>query len=160
MKRLLFLFLLSISVMGMACKKAKGPKNVDSIKQDNSIDSLLLMTATVNGLPWQTDSAYSYRVKNSGNDSGSYNLLISATRIVNDSSTTISFNITGFTGVNDYVINPPVNTATYYIGTQRHFATSGVFSVKLDTGNVYSGTFYFTADTITVTNGTFNVALP
>ncbi len=147
-------------VAGSACKKNKGLQNVDSIQQDNSIDSLLLMTATINGKPWQTDSAYSYKVKNSGNDTGSINLMISATRIKNDTASTIVFNITGFKGVQEYAINPPTNTATYYAGTQRHFATSGVFTVKTDTGNVLKGTFSFTADTISVTSGTFSVALP
>ena len=143
-----------------SCRKASGPADVRSAQQDNSIDSLLLMTASVNGVEWLTDSAYSYKVKKSNNDSASFNLKISATQIKNSQVSTITFDIADFSGVNEYPVNPPWNTATYYIGNVRHFATSGTIVVSSDTGNILSGTFNFVADTITVTNGTFNVALP
>lgn len=160
MNRLL-LIALSFFVLGIgACKKTKGPDTVKSAQQDNSIDSMLLMTALIDGREWLTDSAYSYKVRSSGNDTGTYNLMISATRIKNDSASTITFNISGYTGKGNYSINPPYNTATYYSGNQRHFATSGLFTVLTDTGGVLAGTFRFTADTIIVMNGTFNVALP
>ncbi len=159
MKRLLFILVLL--VIGVtSCKKNKGPKDVQSAQPDNGIDSILTMKALINGVDWSTDSAYSYKVKNSGNDTGIINLMVIATQNRNDTVSTITFTITGYEGVKEYIINPPTNTATYYSGNQRHYATSGSFDVKSDSGNILSGTFNFVADTIAATKGTFKVALP
>lgn len=161
MNRLSFLFVLLFALAGIAgCRKTKGPASVNSVQPDNSIDSLLNMTALVNGVKWQTDSAYSYKVKNSGNDSGIINLMVVATQTKNSIPSTITFNISDFKGVGEYVLNPPLNTATYYSANRRFYATAGMFNVKKDSGGILIGVFNFSADTITVSNGTYIVALP
>jgi hypothetical protein len=158
-KALLFGLLIAVAI-GHGCRKAKGPANIKSAQPDNSIDSLLNMTADINGVRWETDSAYSYRVKNSGNDSNVINLMVIASRKKDSVTSTFKFNITNFTGIGNYPILPPMHTATYYYGSIRYFATSGMFTVIKDTGGVLSGTFHFIADTIDVSNGTFVLALP
>jgi len=160
MKKALLFGLLIAAAIGHGCRKAKGPSNIKSAQTDNSIDSLLNMTADINGKRWETDSAYSYRVKNSGNDSNVINLMVIATRKTNSITSTLKFNITNFTGIGNYPILPPMHTATYYYGSMRYFATSGMFTVIKDSGGVMSGSYNFIADTINVTNGTFVLALP
>ncbi len=158
--RNLLLFCLFFFALAQGCRKAKGPSNTKSAQPDNSIDSLLNMTADINGVRWETDSAYSYRVKSSGNDSNLINLMVIATKKNDSVTSTMKFNISNFTGVGNYSILPPANTITYYLGSIRYFATSGVFTVIKDSGGVMSGTYNFIADTIVVTNGTFTLALP
>ena len=143
-----------------ACKKSKGPANGKSEQPNNNLDSLVSMSAFINGHAWQTDSAFGSYVRHSGNDSGISNITITATRKKNDSTSTIVFNITNFSGINTYTINPPINTATYYFGNTRYYATSGEIIVTNDSGSSLIGTFHFIADTISATNGTFNVSLP
>ncbi len=153
--------LILVVVIGFAfsCKKASGPADVKSAEQNN-IDSLLVMKALVNGAEWYTDSAYSYKVKKSDNDTDAFNLKIVATQIVDSNVTTIAFDIANFRGIGEYPVNPPWNTAIFYKGNERHFASSGIFIVSSDTSSVLSGQFNFVADTINVANGTFSVALP
>jgi hypothetical protein len=160
MRKFVLFGLLILVGMSIGCRKAKGPSNIKSAQPDNSIDSLLNMVADINGVRWETDSAYSYRVKNSGNDSNVINLMVIATQKSDSVTSTMKFNISNFTGMGNYPILPPANTITYYKGNIRYFATSGVFTVIKDSGGVMSGTFNFIADTITVTNGTFTLALP
>ena len=160
MKRLAVIIPLILFISFAACKKSKGPANGNSVQPNNNLDSLVSMSATINGHLWQTDSAFGSYVQHSNNDSGITNLMITATRKKNDSISTIVFNITNFSGINTYTINPPIITATYYLGNMRHYATSGIIVVTNDSGSSLLGTFHFIADTISVTNGTFNVSLP
>ena len=143
-----------------ACNKASGPADGPSIQPNNKLDTLESMSATINGQAWQTDSAFGAYVQQSDNDSGVVNLEINATQKKNGVVSTFVFNITNFSGPETYLINPPVNTATYYVGSQRYFATSGTIVVTSDTGYAIIGYFNFIAGTDTVTNGIFNVALP
>lgn len=160
MRRLTILLLLFFAAF-VACKKHKGPPDPASVQPDNSVDSLLDMTAKINGVYWQTDTAYSYKVLSSTGDSGVISLLIIANRLVDDSiGTSINLNISNYTGIGDYAVNAPDVTATYYYDNRRFFASSGVISVRADTGNVLSGAFHFVADTVSITEGTFVVALP
>ena len=158
MKSLFAIFVVSLSVC-MACKKSSSSVTGKSVQQKDP-DSTVSISATINGASWQTDSAFGYKIKNSGNDSSISNLYINATRTNNGGATTISFNVTQFTGPGTYTVNPPRVTAAYYIGTQRHFATSGSIVVLSDTAYALRGTFSFRADTIKVDGGTFDVALP
>ncbi len=160
MRRIVVIIIIFIIAATGACRKKRGPANVDSIKQDNSIDSLLVMSALVNGIQWKTDSAYSYKVKNSANDTTTFSLLLSATQLKDGVASTITFNITDFKGPGNYNINPPVNTAAYYLGNIRHYGSAGTFSVLADTGGVLSGSFSFVADTVSIVNGSFTVAVP
>ncbi|MFI5195929.1 MAG: hypothetical protein ACHQD8_02475 [Chitinophagales bacterium] len=160
MRRLFVVIAVMLLVSFAACKKVKGPANGNSVQPNNNLDSLVSMSAMINGHLWQTDSAFGSYVMLSGNDSGVVNLMITATRKKNDSVSTIVFHITNFTGINTYTINPPANTATYYLGNMRHYATSGAIIVTNDSGSSLIGTFHFAADTISVSNGTFNVSLP
>ena len=158
MKRLFAILVVSVSVC-VACKKSSSPVTGKSVQQKDP-DSTVTLSATINQNSWQTDSAFGYKVKYSGNDSSISNLLINATRTNSGGSTTISFNITRFNGPGSYPVNPPEVTAAYYVGTQRHFATTGRIDVLSDTAYALRGKFSFRADTITVDNGNFDVALP
>ena len=160
MKRLFFIIPIFLYVALPACKKAAGPADGNSVQPNNNLDSTAAMNATINGKNWKADSAFGYYINYSGNDSGVINLEIIATQSNNDTLSTIIFNITNYTGPNTYPINPPVNTATYYLGNNRFYADSGVITVTADTAYAITGTFHFTVDTFRITNGTFNVALP
>jgi hypothetical protein len=143
-----------------ACKKAKGPANGNSVQPNNNRDSTVSIKATINGAEWQSDSAFGYLIKNSGNDSGVVSLMIKATKKSKTTVSTINLIIYNFTGPNTYTINPPVNSATYYVGNDRHFAILGKVVVTSDTLYALKGTFNFLADSINVTGGVFNVAAP
>ena len=160
MNRLFLIIPVSVCLAFPACKKVHGPANDKSVQQNNNLDSLVAVDARVNGRLWHADTAYGYFVRYSGNDTGLKSLLISATQKLNDSLTTITFNISNYTGPNTYVIDPPVNTAAYYMGNFRNFALTGTIKISSDTAYALIGTFSFTADTFTITNGEFNVALP
>jgi len=160
MKRTLIVIAVSLFGMFVACKKNKGPEQANSVQPNNNIDSLVSMSATINGVFWQTDSAFGSYVLHSNNDSGVVDLYITATRKKKDSTSTIVFNLTNYTGNGTYAINPPLNTATYYEGNIRHYARSGEVVVTSDSGIAIVGSFSFIADTIRVDNGAFNVALP
>lgn len=121
---------------------------------------MVSIAALINGENWQTDSAYCYKVGYSGNDTGKVNLLITASKRVSGNTSTIEFKLTNYYGPGSYAINPPLNTATYYIGNQRHFATSGEMIINTDTAYALIGIFYFTADSINVEQGIFNVTRP
>jgi hypothetical protein len=143
-----------------SCKKASGPANGKSVNPKNP-DSLVSLSATVNGQAWQTDSVYTYRVASSANDSGTYNLLITAINKPTIGATSIiTFNITRFAGIGTYVINPPVNAITYYTGSERHYANFGQVAVTNVTAYSLEGNFNFTADSVTVQNGAFHVPVP
>ena len=120
------------------------------------------MAASINGAQWHSDSAaaFGYFIQQSGNDSGITNLMVTATQKLNNSTQTITFNISNYTGPNTYTINPPYNTAAYYINNIRHYADTGVFTITRNTGFSLLGTFSFRADTFTVVSGSFDVALP
>jgi hypothetical protein len=162
MKRLLIAVPLLLLCCMFACKKAKGPANGKSVQPNNNLDSTVNVSAIINGSAWQTDSAYGYYVKHSGNDSGMSDLMITATSTDKKTGviSTITFNISNFSGPNEYAIAPPYNTATYYIGSMRHFAMHGSFVVATDTGYALRGSFSFLADTFQVSQGVFDVSLP
>ncbi len=121
---------------------------------------MVVMTAMINGQSWQTDSAFGYYVQNSGNDTGTQNLLITATRYSTAPPTTITFNIYHYTGPNTYTIDPPLTTAAYYVGNMRNFGGSGHITISSDTAYALKGNFTFIAGTDTVKSGVFNVAIP
>jgi len=160
MKRELVTVPILICFFFACCSKAKGPADGKSVQVNNHLDSTVSLSALINGTNWQTDSAYGYKVNSSGNDSGVVNLVITASKRNGGVASTISFNITRYSGANTYTIAPPVNTAAYYIGSERHFATSGQLVVTTDTGVALLGNFYFTADSFNVEQGVFNVARP
>ncbi len=143
-----------------ACKKAKGPANGNSVQPNNNLDSTVSVTALVNGVKWQADSAFGYFVKTSANDSGTVKLMIVATKKSKTNVTTFNLILNNYTGPNTYQINPPVNSATYYVGTARHWAILGKVVITSDTLYALKGTFNFVADSISVTSGVFNVASP
>ena len=159
MKRILvFVFMFSALALG-SCKKASGPADKPSVQPDNNRDSLVDITAVINGANWGTKAVYGYNIK-SATDSGRISLMITGTQTNNDTVSTLSFTIGNYTGPATYTIDPPANAATYYKGTERHFATSGQVIVLSDSAYAITGTFNFTADTINVTNGVFNIAKP
>lgn len=159
MKRVLCASALLILCVSVACKKAKGPANGNSYQENNQLDSTVHINCNVNGVLWQTDSAFAYIVKQSGNDSSANNLMISA---INYTAplTSIVFNISNYTGPATYPVDPPFNTIIYYQGNTRHFATVGQIIIAADTAYALRGTFAFTADSIDATNGVYDVAKP
>lgn len=160
MKRPVFIVSILICLVAYgACKKAKGPANGKSVQPNNNLDSLVFMTAAINGNSWTADSVFGYRVKSSGNDSGISNLMITALRKDNGHPTTINFVVSNYKGVAKYIVNPPVVTATYYEGTVRHYATYGDVNIISNSDYSLIGNFYFIADSISV-SGDFNVAMP
>jgi hypothetical protein len=159
MSKLFYLSLILLVAGFSSCKKTKGPSNVKSAQQDNSVDSLVNVKMYVNGLVWHTDSVFSYKVKNSANDTSTYNYMVTATNVANK-TTTLVINIMGYNGLKNYTVNPPFTTITYYSDNHRYFATSGTFNIQSDTDNVLSGTFNFIADTIVSSKGTFRLAMP
>ena len=156
MKRLFIILLLLPALYMVACKKAKGPASPPSVQPNDSFSASI--SAVVNGIPWQTDSAFAYRVVSSGNDTSKSNLFISA--IQKSNSATISFSITNYAGPATYNISPPYNTATYYAHTSRHYASTGQLVITSDTGATITGTFHFMTDSFNVTNGDFTLAHP
>ena len=160
MKRLFIVLPLSLCLAMPACKKVKGPANGNSVQPNNNLDTMVSMTAVINGRSWGTTSAYGYNVKHSGNDSGVMNLMITATQNVNDTTSTITFNINNYSGPATYTIDPPYNTAVYYTGNRRHYSDTGVIVIATNTNYALRGTFFFRADTFTVASGKFDVALP
>ena len=143
-----------------ACKKVPGPANGKSIQLNNSLDPNVYMSAAINGVDWSTDSAFGYTIKNSANDSSKINLMINGVNNdANGNPSTITFNIYNYTGPAMYHMNAPLVTATYYIGTTRHFATYGYVHITSDTNYALIADFYFAADSFSVA-GTFNVAMP
>ena len=158
MKRLFVVIPLILFIAVAACKKNSGPADGKSIQLNNNLDSTVAMSATINGNSWQTDSAFGYKVATSGNDSGQFNLMVTATQHTGTIST-ITFNITNFSGKGTYAINPPLNTASYYVGNRRHYATSGTVNVTDTSHFSLIANFNFVADSFEV-QGKFNVAMP
>ena len=156
--RIAILFVLFCLVQ-FACKKSENPAMGVSVQPNNKLDTLVAMNAKVNGVNWQTDSVNGYNVLYT-NDSGRLNLFITATQKQGDTSTTISFTLTNYLGPATYTVSPPLNSAAYYVGNTRHMATSGQVVVVTDTNYAITGTFNFIADSITVTQGVFNVEKP
>jgi len=159
MKQLIIYSFILFCVAVGSCKKVSGPADAKSIPLNNNLDSTVSMSATINGVKWVTDTAVGYIVKYSGNDSLLEGIYI--TSYPSDSNQNIMvFNLTRYTGPGTYIIDPPINEATYYIGTARHLALSGQVTIVSDTAYALKGTFNFVTDSFTVTNGVFNVAAP
>jgi hypothetical protein len=116
--------------------------------------------ATINGEIWKADSAFGTFIKGSGNDSGMVNLMIEAVKSGADTSRTILLNVTNYTTPGTFAIAPPYYTATYYLNNTRHYATSGQITITSKLPGSMTGTFNFVADSITVTDGAFNVSMP
>jgi hypothetical protein len=159
MRKLIF-FILMGGMSFIACKKVKGPASVRSAQPDNSVDSLVTIKMSINGVAWSTDSVYSYKVENSSNDSGVYNFMVIATRAKDGKVSTLNINLTGYSGLKDYPVNPPINTITYYADNHRYYATSGSVNIQSDSNKVLSGTFNFIADSIVASKGAFKLAIP
>ena len=155
---------IAISILTVAmgsCTKNAGPANGNSVQPNNKLDTLVFMSANINGHLFKTDSAFGYNVKQLNNDSvQALNLLINASITKADSVSSISITVNNFTGPNTYVINPPNVSATWYLNNARHFATSGQIVILSDTAYALIGNFNFVADSIVVANGAFNVLMP
>ena len=142
------------------CKKTAGPANGKSVQLNNNMDTLVAMSATINGTTFYTTDAYGYYVRYSAVDTGVVNLMITATMKRNDTTSSFLFSISNYKGPNKYLINPPVNTVTYYVGNTRYYATSGIISITSQTDYGLIGTFAFSADTLRIADGNFNVPRP
>ncbi|MES2703458.1 MAG: DUF6252 family protein [Bacteroidota bacterium] len=160
MKKLLILSIPAALLWCTACKKSSSLASGTSVQQNNNADSFVTLTAKINGTSWKADSVYAYSVRSSANDSGVVSLMITAVKKNSGTPQTLILNITNYRAPLTYPINPPVNTATYYIGNARHYATTGEIVVTSRVDRSLKGTFHFTADSISVESGEFNVYLP
>ncbi len=142
------------------CSKQSGPANVPSVQQNNKLDTLVHMGAKINGVSWLTDSVYSNFITRPSDDSGVHDLEVTSVNRNGGDVSSINFHISNYTGVGTYIVNPPLVSVTYYNAQGRHFATSGQITVASDTLYAIIGTFNFTADTVIVTQGEFNVQSP
>lgn len=121
---------------------------------------MVSVSAVIDSQNWHTDSAYAYLIKPSGNDSLITGLMINCVKTTGNNAQSINFYLSNFSGPGTYLINPPYNTATYYIGTARNYATLGQIVITSDTAYSLIGTFNFIAGTDTINDGVFNVAMP
>jgi hypothetical protein len=124
-------------------------------------DSTVLMYATIDTFLWSADSVNGLLIP-FGNDSGHYNLSITAKKASGGSISVIYLYITNYTGIGSYNINPPSVSATYYAGSARHYALSGQVSITNDSTADMQGTFSFVADSangLNVSNGIFRFPL-
>lgn len=160
MKKGLYICIIAVAAMA-ACHKNKGPANAKSVQQNNSLDTNVFMNATINGGSWHTDSAWGNYVKYSGNDSTRKGLYVIANNTAGTGSS-IHLNIANYVGPDTYLIDPPLNSATYYTGSTQYSATSGAIIITSDTGYALLGIFNFfkSGANIAVSNGSFNVAKP
>lgn len=148
-----------LAMAGVGCKKTPAPSTTKSVQTNNNLDSLVFMSAVINGNEWKADSAFGYKVKSSGNDTSFTNLMITAIRKNNGNRSTITFVVSNYKGISRYNVNPPIVTATYYEGPLRHYATYGDVTITSVADYSLIGTFYFNCDSLAV-NGSFNVAMP
>jgi hypothetical protein len=86
--------------------------------------------------------------------------MVIATRSKDGKVSTLNINITGYSGLKDYVVNPPITTITYYADNRRYYATSGFVNIQSDSNKVLSGIFGFNADSIVASKGAFKLAIP
>jgi hypothetical protein len=159
MNKKALLLLLLLFALGYSCKKKKSTVNKNSIPPPKGLDTLVSISAKVNGVDFATDTVTGYKI-NYSTDSGKFDLLVRASIVTNGSPETITFTIHNYKGINTYFISPPYNTAAYYAGNIRYYASNGELVVSSDSEYGIIGSFYFTADTINVTEGVFNVAQP
>jgi hypothetical protein len=158
MKRIAVVILIFAALA--ACSKKKTSNAGYSVQPGSGKDTLVGLSAKVNGTDWIADSVHGYRVKYA-TDSGKADLLVTAFRRENGVASTITFTLTNYTGTGTYIVAPPFISAAYYLGNVRKFATSGQINVDSDNEYGIVGTFNFTSDTaFAVTEGIFNVAQP
>ncbi len=155
MRKYVFALLIAVASFA-ACSKKKSAPPVPA--PPPATDSTYLSMSVGSNFHFTTDSA-TISIISFPNDSGRANATISASQTIAGIGYSISLYITNFTGINSYVIAPPQVSATYYANGVRHFAQSGQIIIATDSNNVLIGSFNFMADSLTVTNGVFNVQL-
>ncbi|MDT0556126.1 DUF6252 family protein [Patiriisocius hiemis] len=155
-KKLTFLFFISLAII--ACKS-------DDDGGDNPSNGEGSLTATVDGNSFESDpSLTQIQILNNGNV-----VAITGPK----AQETIQFNINGYSGVGTYNMSPS-NVASYGIVTDPNdpqgsavayvSISDGELNISEDTGSNMKGTFSFVgtnaedpSDTVTVTNGAFNI---
>lgn len=150
-----YVLILLVCACAMACKKKNSAPPAPA--PPAWVDSPYF-AVTINNINVATDSPFINNVSYV-NDSGKYDVSIQALKTLGGVAYSINFYITNFTGVNTYPIAPPAVSAACYINGVRHYAQSGQIVIATDSNNVITGTFSFTADSITATKGAFNLQL-
>ncbi len=154
-KYIVIAIVLIVSSFG-ACKKSAGPPAPTPPRVP---DSTVIMYATIDSATWAADSVSGLLIP-FGNDSGHYNLSITAKGGGN--SSVMNLYITNYTGAGTYNINPPMVSATFYRSSVRHFALSGQVSITNDSLSDLQGVFNFIADSangMNVSGGVFRFPL-
>jgi hypothetical protein len=159
MKKVFAAIIILSCIVLVACKKKSNTGIGYSVKPPKGLDSLVSMSAKVNGQGWSTDSAFAYK-SFSTIDSNKVSLMVTATQLQNGQASTITFTISNYHGVNTYPVDPPNVSATYYLGNSRHYASAGQVIVTSDNAYGILGTLNFTADSTNVSECTFNAAQP
>ncbi len=148
MKNIAVFLLLVVVVVAGACKKTTSPS------------ASLVMSATVNGLPWRSYSATVAFDKGPG-----ARIII----VADSTNSRINLQINGYHGVGTYAVTDSGTTASYYnfsapSGNQQHTASSGSIEVTSNTqvSNTQTnikGNFKFLSSSVSATNGLFDVTL-
>jgi hypothetical protein len=153
--------LVLISFAFVACTKSSDSGLGVSVQPNNKLDTLVHMSANVNGHLFTTDSVFGYNVQQVNNDSpGIVNLLITGTEHNADSVAAISITINNYIGPSVYNVAPPAVSASYYLNNIRHYATTGQITILSDTAFALIATFNFSSAGVMVNSGRFNVLRP
>ena len=139
-------------VFGTACKKKSNGAPPVVTPPAMKTDSL---SAVINSVSWITYSATSNLIPSTA-DSGAYNLQISGTTQLGSATSTMTIYVTNYKGPASFGLTPPAVSITYYVGSARHYATSGNLNITADSTS-FIGNFYFTADSINAVSGVFAI---
>ncbi len=159
MKNFLAAIILLTCIVPVGCKKKTKTGIGYSVQPSKGLDTLVAMDAKINGVAWHSAGAVGYKIK-SAIDSTKVDLVVNATQGADNAAVTLTFTLTNYKGPATYPIDAPVVSAACYQAGFRHFATAGQVVVTSDGPYGVIGTFNFTADSVAVTDGTFNVAQP
>ncbi len=159
MKRYIVIVSILFGLGFVACKKSGGPPPPTPPRVP---DSTVIMYATVDTALWSADSVSGLLIP-VVNDSGHYNLSITATKASTGANASVMYlYISNYTGAGSYNISPPAVSATFYSGAIRHYALSGQVSITNDSTSDLQGIFNFVTDSsngLNVTNGVFRFPL-
>ncbi len=159
MKNILAALIILACFIPVACKKKTKTGIGYSVQPAKGLDTLVGMDAKINGAPWHSGGAVGYKIR-SRIDSNKVDLIVNATQGADNAAVTLTFTVTNYTGPNTYAIDAPAVSAACYLGSMRHFSNTGQVVVSSDGPYGVIGTFSFTADTVVITDGVFNVAQP
>jgi len=138
--------------VGASCKKKSSGASPVVPPPAVKMDSL---SAVINSIPWLTYTATSNLIPSSI-DSGANNLQISGSTTIGNVVSNMVIFVNNYTGPANLAVNPPAVSITYYVGSVRHYATSGSLTITSDSSS-FTGNFTFTADSVNAVSGVFAI---